>query len=267
MYRIGLHAKPSNKAMAAVYQGAQSIGLRPFFRNPNAFKAKEAGGCDIAVAMGLSTTGRTVRDAYQAAGIPVFLMDAGYIFRDQGYKQFGLYDLNWLPDKAPHDRAQAMGLIAQNKRKQGEFVLVCNQLPGDNQHNIDVDQWLKQTISVLEASTDMPVYSRPHPRVEKPQNTLTEALEGCHCLVTHNSTAAYEAIRQGVSVICDPCAVYSDICETRLEKVNTPKMGGKAKRQKLLDRVAYAQWTHAEFETGEPLKFLLEQIGHDDHAG
>ena len=260
MHRIGLYAKTSNQAMSAVCKGAEAIGLRPFFRNPKAFDERDTEDFDAVVALGLAGRSRLVRDTYRAKGIPVFIIDAGYILRDCGYSQFGIGDLNWLPDAAYHDRAEEMVLFAQNKRKQGSFILVAGQLPGDNQHSINVIEWRDKTLGALKELTDLPVCFRPHPRVERPQNTISEALEDCHCLVTHNSTAAYEAIRQGIPVICDPCAAYSEVCETRLENVNAPKIGTKAKRQKMLDRVAYAQWTLEELETGEPLKFLIEQL-------
>lgn len=261
MHRIGLYAKTSNPAMSAVYKGAEAIGLRPFFRNPKAFQSRDAGGFDLVVTLGLSGNARLVRDTYREMGVPVLLIELGFIFRDQGYLQFGIDDLNWLPDFAYHDRAESMGLVAQAKRKQGSFILIAGQLPGDNQHSINVSEWREKTSTYLHELSELPVYFRPHPRVEKPQNTISEALEGCHCLVTHNSTAAYEAIRQGVPVICDPCAAYAEVCETRLENIASPKFSGKMKRQKLLDRVAYAQWAPEEIETGEPLNFLIGQLG------
>lgn len=257
--RIACYGKTSNQVVSAIHQGAEALGLRPFSRNPQAFKPKETSTADVAVAMGLARTGRAVRDAYQAIGTPVLVVDSGYILRDQGYYQIGWEDLNSLPKTAPHDRAQDMGLVVASKRKpvpEGH-ILVCAQKPGDNQHNIDVDQWCQDISSQLAQLTSRPVRLRPHPRVQKPKATLQDELAGCHCMVTHNSTAAYEAIMAGVPVICDPCAAYADVCETDLSKVENPYCGAKASRQKLMNRVAYGQWTIEEMRSGEALKFIL----------
>ena len=258
--QVACYGKTSNQLMSAIHQGAGAIGLRPFFRNPQAFKPKEVSNADFAVALGLAGTGRAVRDAYRAIGAAVLVVDSGYILRSQGYYQLGWNGLNALPFTAPHDRAAEMGLIAQAKRKPASVghVLVIGQKPGDAQHDIDVDAWKDATIDMLQEYTDRPIHYRPHPQVQKPTTTLQDALAACHCMVTHNSTAAYEAIMAGVPVICDPCAAYADVCETDLSKIETPYYGSKASRQKLMDRVAYGQWAIEEMRSGAALQFLLE---------
>jgi len=258
--KIGLYGKSSNTALRAIHDGAMQLGFDAAFCKREGFSVE---GFGLVVLIGMHEKSRTVRDAYQAIGTPVLILDSGYILRDHGYFQAGWNGLNALPPTAPHDRAAEMGLIAQTKRKPvpDGHILICGQKPGDAQHDIDVDAWKDATIDMLQEYTDRPHCYRPHPRVKKPDFSLSEILQGCHCMVTYNSTAAYEAIMAGVPVICDPCAAYADVCEVDLSRVETPRFGTKAARQRLLDRVAYGQWTMDEMRSGAALQFLLEHAG------
>lgn len=258
--QVGLYSKVSNVVMQSVCKGMQSIGLHPYFRNPKGFKTQETEDFDIVVVLGLAGKAEEVRNAYVEKGIPVLVVDSGYILREQGYLQFGVCGLNWLPEEADHDRAKKIGLVAQNKISNGNYILIASQKPNDKQHGIDVEAWEKETIKNIQNFTNRQIKIRKHPDVQHSEITLSEDLKDCFCLITYNSTSAYEALMSGIPVICDEKAVYSDCCETNLENIEKPFFANKQKRQKLLDRVAYAQWKLSEIETGEPVKFLLSQI-------
>lgn len=259
---IGCYGKPSNILIQAIYEGAEALGLRPFFRNPGPFKAQDAERFDLVIANGVNNKGGEVLAAYEKMGVPAFVVDLGYIYRDMGFHQFGIGGLNWLPKKAPDDRAKQIGLVAKSapKQKRTGYILVVGQKPGDNQHKINVDEWRDAVLDKLRQMTDEQIVYRPHPRVKRPAISFSEALAGARCVVTHNSTAAYEAIIEAVPVICDPEAAYAECAETDLEKVLTAKPAAKGKRQELLSRVACAQWTYDEFRTGQPLAYLWEQL-------
>jgi hypothetical protein len=261
MGRLIVWGRNSNEFVQAFYAGGRSAGYPVRAIHPNQFKDKRhTHNVDAVAVLGWKNHSRYIAEFYMTRGIPVFVHDAAYILRDQGYFQLGLNGLNSLPPTAPHDRAKDMGLIAGTKRKSGSHILVCGQVAGDAQPYIDVEQWKYDTLDALNTQTDYAVTYRPHPKVQRPECTLQEALADCHCMVTHNSTAAYEAIMAGVPVVCDPCAVYADVCETDLSRVENPRLGGKAARQRLLDRVAYGQWTLGEMRSGKALQILLETI-------
>ena len=259
--KIGIYGKPSNQLAAAIYEGASALNFAPFFRNPGPFGYDQFEDFDYVVAIGLVDKGRLIRDAYNSVKqVPVFIADAGYILRDQGYYQFGLNDLNWLPETAEPDRAENMGLVVDAKRKTaGEYILVCGQKPGDSQHDIDVDKWQVETTRKLRELTDKEIIFRPHPKVKSIKPSLGKQLKNAFAVVTYNSTAAYEAILKGVPVFCDPCAAYASLCDTDLAGIETPKSRAKFTRQKLFDRLAYAQWTLEELTTPEPLRLLIDK--------
>lgn len=255
--KVGCFGKAGNHLMAAMHDGAEAIGLSPCYVYPLLWSEDEAKEYGLVIVIGMLEQSRRIRDHYAGQGIPVLVLDAAFIFRDRGYYQVSLGNLNGIPDDAPHDRAAAMGLVVEDRvQSRGHHVLVVGQKPRDAQHSLDTEAWCKATCSVLESITDRPVIYRPHPQSQNeptPKHTLVSNLTNCHCMVTHNSTAAYEAILHGVPVICDSCAAYADVCETDIGQVEHPRQGSTEERQKLLDRVAAGQFTLDEMRSGEAL--------------
>src|SRR5690606_11277064 len=76
---------------------------------------------------------------------------------------------------------------------------------------------------------------------------------GVHRMVTWNSTAAYEALTRGIPVTCDPSAAYASVAE--LDDVEAA--------QRLLNRMAYTQWTIDEIRAGA----CWRALGHPWVAG
>jgi len=263
MHHVGLYAKPSNQAMAAIGMGVEALGLRPYFRNPAPFGDDQVEGFDLVVVVGMARQGRVICDIYSSRGVPVAVVDSPFILRGQGFFRFCLNCIDWIPDTAPPDRAKEICLEAhptpkKKKTDPSGHVLVCGQKAGNCHNDIGFEVWKESTLDGLGRLTDRQIIYRPHPKVRKPDMPIAEALANAHCMVTYNSSVAYEAFRLGVPVLCDPCAAYSELANTDISNIETPGTVSKANRQKLLDRVACAQWTRDEFATGRPLKFFME---------
>lgn len=262
--RIAIYAKTSRPAVLGnIAKGVEAMGLAPVWRNPWAFTKDQTEPFDVVVIPGLIAQCKDILEAYKAKGVPVLVQDAGYIRRDLGYFQLGWNRLNWMPDAGDHARAKAIGAVAKSRRKKGKYVLVCGQKPGDAQHDIqDMDEWARLTVKIIEDASDLPVVYRSHPRVMAPECSIAEALEDAAVMVTHNSTSAYQAFVDGVPVVCtDEDAVYAG-CAQNFDDVfvkgkNIVQRTVKT-RQAMLDRIAAAQWTREELETGKPTTYMIE---------
>lgn len=269
-YSVGIYGNGGNSYLDAIFAGCKESGLQPMFLD---YSPSIIESLDIVVLHGFRHTSPELFRKYRERNIPVFVFDAGHICRDLGYHQLGLNGLSGHPPQAPHDRAKELGLIVKPKRRKGKnkHVLICEQKSGDAQHKYpDFNVWTEQAVQKLEAVTIREIIRRPHPKYANPgvgwdemPRTLGDQLKDAHCMVTHNSTAAYEAIIMGIPVLCDDVAVYAGVVETDWGNLEDPRFGSIPQRQALIDRVAYGQWLLSEFEQGLPFKFWIHEIGYD----
>jgi hypothetical protein len=87
---------------------------------------------------------------------------------------------------------------------------------------------------------------------------FAEALRDAWAVVTISSNSGHEALLAGVPVFCDSRAMYAALANTSLAALEEPHFPAPAELRRYLARVAYAQWTLAEIETGAPIRFLLD---------
>lgn len=282
--KIGVYAKVNTKRhRAEPIPGLCSaiearFGIGCVMRNPNVFNDTCAKPWDLVIVWGLRGNAITVWETYRRRGIPVIVADWGYYARGCTINpgpvpryQFSIGCLNWLPPIAmPDDRAREIGLIAPEKQApKGETILFAGQSPGDPQHNMNVLQYAQQTIRQIRFWTDRRILYRAHPwyshyRVgefnEAPADRrIEESIANAYCMVTHSSTSAFEAMRQGVPVFCEPSAMYADGAITELTHeniVDPPQVDAQA----VLNRVAYGQWTHEEFAEALPFRFACNWL-------
>lgn len=89
---------------------------------------------------------------------------------------------------------------------------------------------------------------------------LTHHLKSAHCLVTHGSNAAVEALIYGVPVIMLSDSTVNPafpLCEAKLENIHKPYWPSDKERIKLLSNLSWCQFTYKEIETG----FMWEVVG------
>lgn len=231
----------------------------------------------FAVTCGMHDREAAGRVLLAAAGVPVVVLDLGYVRRasrgqHDGYHQVGIGRLGWLPPfLCPGDRLQELEILVEEPAdKPGRRILVLGQVPWDSQHHMNGSQisgWLRRRVRGLRRllGEKREVVLRPHP--EDPRQPewgttlstietaadvdLETAVRKSAAVVTYNSTAAVEAVRQGVPVICHPTAHYAE----------TAWCPSKAHRTEYFRRLAYAQWNLAELRDGAALKFIRGVMG------
>jgi hypothetical protein len=208
----------------------------------------------------------------KAEGISVIVHDLGYLNRadrdgQPGYYQLGLDDIGWVPEESPSpDRFESLDFDLEPLKEGGQGVLVLGQMPGDSQHRLDEDElaaWYRMKVAEVARGPERVIW-RPHPRsadmpapdpswdVDVPPAPLEESIRGARVVVTFNSTAGLEAIRQGVPVVCSGKAHYAAIA--------APGPDGDLRRS-YLERLAWAQWTLDEFRDGTAIDFVMKQAG------
>lgn len=244
-------------------------GLLAIGHDPSLRSAPDWGpGCieafDAVALYGLQGKGQTILAEYRALGVPVFVIDYGYVRRTNhahdwktGHWQVSLNGLGVLPAfDCPPDRFEALGVSI--KAKGGDpkgYTLLCVQTPGDMSHGMNRDAlraWCHEQ--------DYPnLVIRPHPLFDEDYGllrcdaeSLDEALAGARLMVTANSNAGHDALLAGVPVLGTHKAPWSELAGQVVPSVQA--------RQAYFNRVAYGQWTWDEMRTGEPQRFLVEHV-------
>lgn len=277
--KIGIHGQPSAVELSAAFEGVQALGHRAIWRSVSDYRRGEVESVfDAVVISGTRSRGAAVVADYSARGVPVLVLDYGYLRRvhgvndwPTGHWQFGLGGLNWIPwVDLPDDRLRALELPL-SPRRQGARILVCAQHVGDPSHGLEaggISEWGRRTISELRQLTERPIFWRPHPsspnvHVDGADGVSTEPFEEAlrsdtHAVVTISSNSGHEALMAGVPVFCDAGAMYAALANVGLAAIEEPFFPDPAVLWRHLARLAYAQWTLAEIRSGEPIRFLLE---------
>lgn len=152
-------------------------------------------------------------------------------------------------------RYRALELAYHEWRTSGEHILVCpNRSFGVGKQVMPPD-WGPRTVERLKAITKRPVRLRPHPGNDAPKRPLGEDLKGAWAVVIWSSSSGVHALLEGIQVICEaPGWIMKGACPASLEQIEESLVG---ERMPHFERMAWAQWTCAEIETGEPFRHLL----------
>jgi hypothetical protein len=276
--RIGIHGQPAAVELLAAAEGVAALGGRALWRSVSDYRAGEVESIfDAVVISGTRARGALVAADYTRAGIPVLVLDYGYLRRVHrkadwltGHWQFGLGGLNWIPwADLPDDRLRRLE-VALSPRRAGKRILVCGQHAGDPSHGLDaagVAAWARSTVAELRELTARPIVWRPHPdspQIAAPEaddvstEPLADALEDAHAIVTISSNSGHEALLAGVPVFCALGALYAHLANVGLAAIEEPFFPEPDALWNHLARLAYAQWTLDEIRTGEPIRFLLD---------
>ena len=228
-----------------------------------------------------------------SAGRRVFVCELGHLRRakarfhpdgrferlhDQdAYYQFGIGKLNWLPPPLSclSDRFDALAIDrATCPQQTGDMVLIAGQTVGDASHNVgfrDMVAWTGKTVEAVRSSTSRKLAFRPHPKqalsikdgplvrpigvdeYRNPVNQLSNDLKDSWAMVTICSTSGQEALLSGIPVFCEPWAIYSEVANMDLRKLDSPEWKDTSD---YFNRLAYAQWTILEISDGIPFEFL-----------
>lgn len=234
-------------------------------------------GCSVAICSGTRAQSALSRKLCAEAGIPVVVVDLGYLHRSSsykdltGYNQAGWNKIGWVPEgPLLSDRFDRLNLKVDKERAPGyspDTALVIGQVAGDGQHGMDaqaLSAWLGNFTDRVVASRPhlRQVIFRPHPLArdatlapsvpcffqDPRRDFLGPALAAANCVITFNSTTGVEALMRAVPVVCARSAHFHAVAE-----------GSYEERLEYCHRLAYAQWTQEELRSGEAVSFLLSR--------
>lgn len=206
---------------------------------------------------------------HDVAGSPVIVAENGYLdaVDADGHQLFSLaLDHHngagrWFVGDEPRLPLLQVELQPWRAADSGLFILVLPQR-GIGAPGVAMPRgWPFDIRKRLARLTSRPVRVREHPGGAKNVSPLTDALKGCHAVVTWGSGAALKALAAGYPVFHEmPSWIGAQAARpfgsgVDLEDV---KMDGLA-RGLMFIRLAWSQWPVADIASGRALKWLLTQ--------
>jgi hypothetical protein len=201
---------------------------------------------------------------------------------------------NFLSDNSPPDRWEMMKKIWNikydpwRKSNPDDPILFVLQ-PKDNwsMNELDPIAWFNDVYKKLRPLTKRKFLVRPHPNhmahIEERKNEFPEdceviigqkfftgdekkyyrfnfqdALNNCHAVVTHNSTASIDSCIRGIPTFCtSDLAICWNVANTDLLKIESPIYPDRT--QWVYD-LGYKQWTEKEIKNGTVFKRFKEKL-------
>jgi hypothetical protein len=266
--RWGVYARNAFEGADAWRAGALEVGHRAKLQSVQDFGPGMTEDFDAVVVFGLQGKGPVVLSEYKALGVPVVVIDYGYVRRCNhayewrtGHWQVSLGGLNRPPpaELCDSSRWDALGVqIVPRGGNPNGYRLLAVQTTGDASHGMDevaLQAWCSHMASIW---PDLVV--RPHPLQEHltyglpvcDAATLDDALAGARLVVTGNSNTGHEALLAGVpAVAMVPGAAWADL--------SGPSLPSMDARREHFARCAWGQWTWEEFRAGLPHRFLADR--------
>ena len=133
--------------------------------------------------------------------------------------------------------------------KNGNHILLCPPTKAICRlYNLgDEQSWIDDMVSELKSHTDRDIIIRKKDETK----TLQEQLKNCHAIVTHQSTAAIQAILQGVPSFCDLISQSVPVSEIDISKIETPFYPDDDLRQQWIDSLLSCQFDMSEISNGK----------------
>lgn len=133
--------------------------------------------------------------------------------------------------------------------KNGNHILLCPPTKAICRlYNLgDEQSWIDDMVLELKSHTDRDIIIRKKDETK----TLQEQLKNCHAIVTHQSTAAIQAILQGVPSFCDLISQSVPVSETDISKIETPFYPDEDLRKEWIDSLLSCQFNMSEISNGK----------------
>jgi hypothetical protein len=269
--------------MAAFGEGLAAHNIKFKWRNPSPWTDDQGEDFKAVAVVGARGKAGEVISFYKSRGVPVIVIDFGFIDRasrpenyETGHWYVGLDGLGWLtPKDVPGDRLEKLDRLerdGQDSPRTNAPILVCGQVPNDASHGLneaELSRYYRDLADQIRRQTDREIWFRPHPKFPslKPRGfagidrgPLLESLKGASLVFVLNSNTGLDALQIGRTVITCRDAIYSDAA---LRWPCTIPSGVTQPRKKTVDavlrRISYSQWTLEEIRRGDPLNFLKGQ--------
>jgi hypothetical protein len=243
------------------------------------FRANEWMPCDLCVIYGMRNNGMDIIEAHAQKGVRSIIVDLGYISRAmksngyEGHWQVGLGGLNWLPQSAPSDRFERLGVPYPARAARTGYVLIAEQTPFDASHGMGmegINAWTAKAVARCE-ELGLPYKVRRHPMNkmvspdELPTCPIEDDLAQAGCVYVHNSNVGNDALLAGIPVVCDKNAIFPPIYAELANDELKPDLEYPypEKMKDYLHRLAYAQWTRGEIASGEAFEYVIKSVSPD----
>lgn len=165
-----------------------------------------------------------------------------YRWTVNGYQMRALRDV-------PRDRWDALKLRTSPWMKNGRHIVVALPSATYMISHEGMEHWTSRTIATLKRFTDRPIVLRD----KESKRPLQADLYNAHCLVTHGSIAAVEAVVCGCPVIVHEDSAAALVGLTDLSQVESPIYPD---REQWLHSLAYCQFNELELVDGTLWRLL-----------
>lgn len=213
-----------------------------------------------------------IANRFEAAGAKVLVAENGYLGKGGSTPKFDVHPHGPGPDDyyalavGGHNgsgrwpagsakRWDALEIELKPRCEDGEKILVCpSRVFGRPDMTMPFD-WVKRVTAELKAIniTGLSIIVREHPGNDRPQRSLSEDLKGAIGVVIWASSAGIHALISGVDVIAyAPYWIMNPEGHQGIPWTKHFARGVPAD----FHRLASAQWTVREIESGEPFEAL-----------
>ena len=159
----------------------------------------------------------------------------------------------------PSDRWEKHNIKFQPWRQGKEIIVAAPDEKPCKFYDIDLNQWIDQTVATIKQHTDRPVIVRQRApkRIDRiTTDTLAQALTNAHALVTFNSNAATESILLGVPVFTLAPNAAAPVGLQDLSMIEKPYYPDQDKLHAWASSLAYSQVHIDEMRNGSALNII-----------
>lgn len=226
------------------------------------FAALDRYGDDTIPIVGCTPELRPLIEGWRKRGRTFLYWDRGFVRRvfatdlpvgeNGGYYRFCInaFQMQSIRD-VPDDRWKALRTDVWPWQRTGRHIVVAEPSPTYERFH-GIEGWTKRTVKRLNELTDRPLVIR-NKEMQRFGRKLHEDLKGAHCLVTHGSNAAVEAVIMGCPVLVHQDSAASLVGRCDLARIEEPIYPD---RQPWLNSLAYSQWDERELVNGDLWKMI-----------
>lgn len=235
---------------------------------------------DVAMFFGVKGKSRQVLDDHLAMGKQTIMLDKGYSRSkgENGHTEYSRVIVNALDPsdymmngEVKGDRWKTLGIRMGKQRKiRDGHILFCGSTQKYHDfHGIgDMTEYAARIFGKLRKVTAKHFVYRPKPSAKRMPSIpgtflssggtpMSEALRGCHIVVTHGSTAAMDAVMSGVPALVLGKSIASPVSESDLLKIDDPFFPTDDQRYAWACQMAYCQWTNEEMRNGAAWEYCM----------
>lgn len=206
---------------------------------------------------------------FEKAGGTVFVAENGYLGTDEtGQQRYALarhaHNDSTVVQSDDPERWGSLGVNLEPWRVSGKHILICPNRSFGTPGRIMPLTWAEDVRRRLAMLTRREIRIRPHPGNNKPKRPLADDLRSAWAVVVWASSAGVHALVSGIPVICcAPAWIAKQAAGSDLAAIENPPM---PERLPVFERLAWAQWTLREIESGEPFARLLRRTDQTEIA-